>query len=29
MQSFARRLLEVFTGSALTPLISLGYWTGL
>jgi SAM-dependent methyltransferase len=29
IQNFARRLLEVFTGSALTPLISLGYRTGL
>jgi hypothetical protein len=28
-QAFARRLLEVFTGSALTKLVSLGYRTGL
>jgi SAM-dependent methyltransferase len=29
VQAFARRLLEVFTGSALTKLVSLGYRTGL
>jgi hypothetical protein len=26
-QAFARRLLEVFTGSALTKLVGLGYRT--
>ena len=29
VQAFARRLLDVFTGSALTKLIGLGYRTGL
>src|SRR5436309_9558020 len=29
VQSFAGRLLEIFTGRALTPLVTLGYRTGL
>ena len=29
VEVFARRLLEVFTGSGLTKLVSLGYRTGL
>ena len=27
VQTFARKLLDVLTGSALTKLIILGYWT--